>query len=116
MSAAANGWCVERVVTGDNMKRFLAGLLILVGVVAVVAVISMAGRDIPSPDVGDLMVERMELPVEENAFTHFMSAADVHYWPTNSTVVTDYLEGKPVEADAFLNIHAGRNARYRLRG
>jgi hypothetical protein len=88
------------------MNKVFAGLAILgaAGVVAVVAVISMAGRDIPEPDVSDLRVERIELPVEDNAFTHFMSAADAHYWPTNSTVVTDYLEGKPVEADALVDV------------
>lgn len=91
------------------MKRFLAGLAILggVGVVAVVAVISMAGRDIPEPDVSDMMVERLELPAEDNAFTHFLSAADALCWPTNATLVADYLEGKPVEADALAEILDG---------
>lgn len=91
------------------MNKVLTGLAILgaAGVVAVVAVISMAGRDIPEPDVGDLQVERLELPAQENAYTHFLSATDALCWPTNSTLVADYLEGKPVEADALAEILDG---------
>jgi hypothetical protein len=105
----APGLCVERVVTGYNMRRFLAGLAILgaAGVVAVVAVISLAGRDIPEPDVGDLQVARLELPAQENAYAHFLSATDALCWPTNATLVADYLEGKPVEADALAEVLDG---------
>ena len=47
------------------------------------------GRDISAPDTRDLVVERLRLLAEENAYTHFMDATDVFCWPTNASFVSD---------------------------
>jgi len=88
------------------MKKALMiiGILFVVGTVVFVAVITIAGRDIPAPDVTDLAVDYPDIQPENNAHTYFMSATDVFHWPTNSAIVTNYLAGKSVDEDALAEI------------
>lgn len=88
------------------MKKVLIGLaiFILAGITVVVTVLSLAGRDRPPPDVADLKVERIALPPEDNAYTFFVAATNTFYWPTNATLITDYLDGKTVDAGALADV------------
>lgn len=86
---------------------FLAlAIVIAAGIAAVVAVISYASRDIPEPDVRDLAVARPEIASADNAYTYFVSATNTFYWPTNSAVVTDYLDGESVDLKALATVIA----------
>ena len=88
------------------MKRILIALAVVVvgGIVAIVTLVSYVSRDIPEPDVADLAVDRPELPPAENAYTYFISATNAFYWPTNSAVVTDYLDGETVDTEALATV------------
>jgi len=90
------------------MKRILIALaiVIVVGIGAIVAGISFASRDIPEPDVADLAVYRPDIAPETNAYTYFLSATNAFYWPTNSAVVTDYLDGKSVDVTVIAEVIA----------
>ncbi len=94
------------------MKKVLIGLAIfgLVGITAIVTAVSLAGRDRPDPDVADLAVDRIALPPEDNACTFFVSATNTFYWPTNATLIADYLDGKAVDAGALADV-LDRNTR-----
>ena len=85
------------------MKGILIALaiVVVVGIGAIVAGVSFASRDIPEPDVADLAVDRPETLPTDNAYAYFISANNAFYWPTNSAVVTDYLDGKTVDTDAL---------------
>ena len=67
----------------ENMKKALSllGVVMVAGIVAVVAAMTFAGRDIPAPDTADLTIEHPDVPPEENAYTYFVSATNVLYWP-----------------------------------
>jgi len=81
------------------MKKFLRtlGLFVLLAIGGIAIVIMIAGRDIPPPDTSDLIPEKIELAPEQNAYTYFVSATNQLYWPTNDSVVYDYLDGKLVD-------------------
>lgn len=98
------------------MKRILIALVIVFVVVigAIVVGISFAGRDIPAPDVANLAVDRPELPPDENAYTYFLSATNAFYWPTNSAVVTDYLDGESVGQDEVAGVISKNEATFEL--
>lgn len=64
----------------------------------------LATLDIAPPDTSDLVPERPVTQPEENAYTHFLAATNFLYWPTNSDVVTEYLDGKPVDDTVIQDI------------
>ena len=69
--------------------RWLWRSLILLGGAVVLLVLGLAGwvaiasRDIPAPDVSDLMLPRIDVPAEQDADTHFNAAADALNWPNH---------------------------------
>jgi hypothetical protein len=84
---------------GDSLKKkqlkwILLCTLIVLGITSLYF---YASRDIPPPDVSDLVLERLIIPPEKNAFTYFNAATNSFYWPTNSLSVSDYLKGAPVD-------------------
>lgn len=92
---------IEKTVFSLGM--FFAGII---GVASIL--IMIAGWDIAPPDTTDLTPERIELPTEQNAFTFFELATNSFYWPTNAAVVTDFLDGKPVD-DELIKETISRN-------
>lgn len=72
-------------------------VLFFAGIAAILMYVEIAGRDIPPPDTSDLVLERTEVPAEQNAYTYFASATNLLYWPTNATAIVDWLDGKPVD-------------------
>lgn len=59
------------------------GVLVLLLFVCLFAGCIILGRDVPPPDVSDLVVERMDVPDEDNAYTWLVAA-------TNALVDPDY--------------------------
>jgi hypothetical protein len=57
------------------MKKILIGLgiLSLLGVAGAIVAFTLAGNDIPPPDTSDLIPQRIDLPPEQNAYTHFLA-------------------------------------------
>lgn len=87
-----------------KMKRFLlvvvsVFVLVMVGIIIFIAV---AGRDIPPPDTTDILVQRRLIADQDNAYTYFIAATNLLYWPTNTSLVTDILGGKTND-DAFVS-------------
>jgi hypothetical protein len=84
---------------GRLIRKVLPSLAVFLalGIVGVRVGFVYMSRDIPLPDTKDLIQERMALLPEQNAFTYFVAATNSFYWPTNAYVVTDYLDGKPVD-------------------
>lgn len=64
-------------------RKILLILLLVLGVplVALVVAFLILSRDVPPPDDSDLLVQRLDLPDEENAFTHYRRALEVLVWP-----------------------------------
>jgi len=89
------------------MKKIF-GLAVIIIFLGVLCLILIGSRDIPPPDTSDLILERTELPPEQNAFTYFSTATNSFYWPTNFQVIVDYLDGKPVD-DSFIREIIARN-------
>jgi len=58
------------------MKKFFLILLAVVVSIIVSAITYMiiVGKDIPPPDFSDLVIERLDIPDEENAYTYFLAA------------------------------------------
>ena len=109
--AMLGGWLIERrkrgqpsppplpqVKTGkrENVVIALAMIPFLIYFIVIIYV-KILSRDIPPPNTVDLVPERVELTAEQNGFTYFVSATNLLYWPTNTSVVTDYLDGKTVD-------------------
>lgn len=94
------------------MKRILAGIVIILLLVIVVfaVIFTVAGRDVAPPDTSDLVLKRVDLADEENAYTWFIAATNHLYWPTNAEPVLDYLDGKPTD-DAVVQDVVSRNAK-----
>ncbi len=90
------------------MKQILIALalLIAVGIVAIISIVSYASHDLPEPDVSDLVVNRPSLHPDDNACTFFNSATHIMFRPTNSAVVTDYLDGASVAPQAVAEVIA----------
>ena len=113
--AMLGGWLVERrkrgqsippplpqVKTGKTTKVLIAlAMFPFLIYFAVVIYVKILGRDIPPPNTADLVLEREALNAEQNAFTYFVAATNSLYWPTNTSLITDYLDGKPVD-DALI--------------
>ncbi len=93
------------------MKKFLVTLAILfvVGIVLVVSIMAYFGRDIPAPDVSDLVVTQPE-NLQDNAYTYFIAANGVLYWPNDSSVVKDYIYGETVDSCVVADVIA-KNAK-----
>lgn len=92
------------------MKKFLLslGILFILIIIGMSIFMMIAGRDIPPPNTTDLIPERVELAADSNAFTFFVLATNSFYWPTNSSVVTDYLDNKPAD-NALIQETISRN-------
>jgi hypothetical protein len=90
------------------MKRVLLWLfgLALLGAGCIVAVLVIGGHDVPPPDVSDLAMDRPAVAPAENAYTYFRAATNSFYWPTNRSLVRDYLEGKPCDEEAIQEVIA----------
>jgi len=88
-----------------KLKWILLCILIVLGITGLYF---YASRDIPPPDVSDLVLERPVIPPEKNAYTYFNAATNSFYWPTNRTLVSDYLKGMPVD-DAVIQDLISRN-------
>jgi len=88
------------------MKKFLWYLLALIAFLTLMVALYMviAGKDIPDIDDSDLTLFRPDIPPDQNAFTYFLSATNVMYWPTNSSFVGEYLRGSSVEDSQLLDI------------
>lgn len=82
------------------------GLIVIVILIGIGIAISLGSRDIPHPDVTDLVVERPEVSSNENAYTYLNLATNSLYMPTNSSLVTDYLEGKTVPEEVVREVIA----------
>ncbi|MDP6526494.1 MAG: hypothetical protein QGI24_06090 [Kiritimatiellia bacterium] len=83
------------------MKKLLIVIVILI---AAAIAINLLCRDIPPPDVTDLKVQRPQVSSNENAYTYFDSATNALHWPTNASIVTDYLAGEPVPEEQVLDV------------
>ena len=81
------------------MKRPVLSLALLVlgGLIVLLIVLFIASRDIPPPDTADLTPERIELPADQSAYTHFLAATKSLYWPRDFRKDSDYLAGKPTD-------------------
>ncbi len=80
---------------------WMLSIVVVLGLAATLTAVLRTGRDIPAPDVSDLVVERHDIPAADNAYTYFLSATNDLYWPTNSTLVADYLDGETVDPEAL---------------
>lgn len=78
------------------MKNFVIVIIVLLAL-SIITLVSIACRDISAPDISDLVPERIEVLVENNAYTYFNDAVSSIYKPTNPSLVLDYLKGKPVD-------------------
>ena len=90
------------------MKTAHAVALLFLVVVAVVAIaVGFASRDIPAPDTADLVLDHLDVPADQNAYTYFVSATNVFHWAaTNSTIVNAWLDGESVDETRLAEIIA----------
>lgn len=88
------------------MKKTLISLVIVIIIAlgALKIVMNLSWPDRPAPHDADLAIERIELPPEDNAYTYFNAATNTFYWPTNATLIADYLEGKTVATRLITDI------------
>lgn len=88
-------------------RRWLLRSLILLGGGAallglgLVGWVAYASRDIPAPDVSDLLLPRIEVPADKDAYTHFNAAADALLWPEDEKPMKDFLADKPADEAAL---------------
>ena len=88
------------------MRKIRIILVILSVAGGIITVVHLASRDIPPLDATDLAIHRPAVPPEENGYTYFATAAEALYRPTDSSVVTDYLDGTPVPEEWILDLLA----------
>ncbi len=81
----------------------LTPVCLLLALVAYVMLIN--AFDVKLPDASDLVVERLKLEDADNAYTHFLKAADQTYWPTNVSP-TEILKDQALLATVALSNHA----------
>jgi len=79
----------------------LFGVLVIAIITGSLIYGCIAGRDIPPPDTGDLVVVRPDTAAEDNAYTYFNAMTNLLFWPTNNVLVTDYLRGDDTAPDAI---------------
>ena len=80
------------------MKRIVKILcsIFVLCVVAAGLVLLIGGRDVPSPNIDDLMPEKQNVPSDQNAFQHLMNAADALVLPSDLNTMIQYIDGKQV--------------------
>ncbi len=93
------------------MKKWVKalGMSCLFCLLVVAGLFLFASRDIPPPDVSDLVPERPVIAPEKNGCTYFFTATESFYWPEDKTLVTGYLDGNPLD-DAVIQDLLTRNA------
>ena len=91
----------------------LLGLAIVI-VSALALVYAIGSRDALPPADGDLALERLEIPDEANAYTAFIAAAEAYAPPTPANLLSDYLEGRPVDTNALKAFVAVNHETYAL--
>jgi len=79
---------------------FLGASVALLGL-GLVGWVAYASRDIPAPDVSDLMLPRIKVPADKDAYTHFDAAADALVWPKDEKPMKDFLADKPADEAAL---------------
>jgi len=90
------------------MKKLLPALGVVLALLAGATVVALyvTLRDIPPPDTSDLAVKRLKVPEKENAFTYFNEATNSLYWPEQTSLVTDFLDGKQYDDKVITEIIA----------
>ena len=91
----------------------LLGLAIVI-VSALALVYAIGSRDALPPADGDLALERLEIPDEANAYTAFIAAAEAYAPPTPANLLSDYLEGRPVDTNALKAVIASNDVSHAL--
>ena len=91
----------------------LLGLAIAI-VSALALVYAIGSRDALPPADGDLALERLEIPDEANAYTAFIAAAEAYAPPTPANLLSDYLEGRPVDTNALKAVIASNDVSHAL--
>lgn len=88
------------------MKKLLVifASICVVLVIAIIMYIALAGKDIPPPDISDLIVKRPEVPAKENAYTYFKAATNNLYYPADSSILRDYPDSKNIQEKDFVAI------------
>lgn len=80
-----------------SVIKIVGGLILLLVLLAVAANL-IFGRDIPAPDVSDLLPEQMSIPDGENAYTHLIAITNVWHMPEGAQeMLSDYRKAKEVE-------------------
>lgn len=94
-----------------RMKTALAmmGVLVASLFVGVVIRIAVHGRDIPAPDVSDLVTVKVDVPDEDNAYLYFAKAVDSFDWPRDDPRISAILTGKQWD-EVFVADLLSRNA------
>ncbi len=101
----------ERLNAGGHAKakKFIIGLVAAVFIILIsplMYVFVIAGRFTSPPDVSDLEVERLDMPAEDNAFTHFTAAWEAGYEPEDRQIVRNFVQGEDVNEDVLLEVLA----------
>ncbi|HOO21201.1 MAG TPA: hypothetical protein PL011_07430, partial [Kiritimatiellia bacterium] len=82
------------------MKRFWIGLAGVAAFWALVwGVLKYGPWDGSAPEVPDYGAERTEVAPEANAYTLFLQATNLLVESTNSTLLSEYRAGKPVDVE-----------------
>ena len=99
----------DKNITGGRRKatRRLLALAMVLLALAVGGRIAM--RDIPPPDISDLILTESASPTETNAWAHFDEATHLLFRPENEGIIGDYIAGETVD-EAPLKDIVDRNA------
>ena len=77
-------------------KIYLSVALLLVGIVVIAVSIVLSWHDGDKIDDRDLLLSTVIVPEEKNAFPYFSEASEKIYWPSEESVVIDFLSGEEV--------------------
>ena len=77
------------------MLKILCSIIALC-LVAGCLTLLIGGRDLPAPDVSDLIPDQQTVPDEQNAFQHLMKAFDALVLPSDLDTMIQYIDGKQV--------------------
>jgi len=96
----------SKVHSASSDNRLVYVLFALCGMILLSLGISLylAARDIPPPDVSDLLVEQRTVPPEANAYTYFVSAIDTFYNPTNYILHKHSNYQGPVDTNLLVDV------------
>ena len=92
------------------MRKFLKvlkwlGIIFASLLVLMVVALFVISRDIPPPDVSDLMPpKRPQIGPEDNAFTYFTKAEELVAKPVDAIILRNFLNGKTVETNQLLAV------------